>query len=106
MPAKSKLAVGWTLVLSPMLLYVPTLIVAGMGPCAVAHPLVMVISFFLFVFLEIAAAWNFATLPRSSGWRVGAILGMATAVSLFALNVYFEYYMVHEYLVDLQFSRG
>jgi hypothetical protein len=105
MTRKSKLLVAWALALSPILLYVPTLMVAGIGPCAVSHPLVMVIAFLLFVLFEIAAGWNFATLPRSSGWRVGAILGMATAVSLFALNVYFEYYVLQEYLVDLQFSR-
>lgn len=55
MSAIARYSAAWGLTLAPVFLIISPLMLAGMGPCAMAHPEVMVIAFPLFAGLEIAA---------------------------------------------------
>jgi hypothetical protein len=52
---KSRSALAWSLALGPIILFLPAFALAGMGPCAISHPLLMVVTSLLFACLEIAA---------------------------------------------------
>lgn len=104
MPVKSRFALAWGLTLAPLLLFLPAFMLAGMGPCAFSHPLVMVLAFLLFVSVEIAALPQFVGAARASGKAIGAIIGIGLALFLLVTSVLLEYYMVAEYWVDSQFG--
>jgi hypothetical protein len=64
MAATAMYATAWSLTLAPIILFLPAVILAGMGPCSFAHPLVLVIALLLFVGLEIAALPQFVRAAR------------------------------------------
>ena len=103
MAAVAKYATAWSLTLAPVLLFIPALMLAGMGPCAFAHPLVLVIAFLLFVGLEIAALPRFVQAARSAGKAPLAIIGLAMAVLLLILSAVMEYYVAADYWVEMSF---
>jgi hypothetical protein len=104
MPVNSRFAVAWSLALAPVCLFIPTFLLAGMGPCSFSHPLVIVVAFLLFIALEIAALPRFVKAARATGKALGAMLGMGFAISVLVLSVALEYYFVAEYWADAQFG--
>ena len=101
MPLKSKFAVAWSLALAPVLLFVPAILLAGMGPCSYAHPFVMVAALALFVAFELAAVPYFIRGARRAGRSisaVSAILGISLALFLLVLSLAFEFLTVTDYL--------
>jgi hypothetical protein len=98
MPLKSKFAVAWALALAPVLLFIPAFLLAGMGPCTFAHPLVMVVAFLLFAAAEIAAVPCFIRNARRSGKSIPALFGIGLALFLLALSAAFEFLTVTDYL--------
>ncbi|HTS35073.1 MAG TPA: hypothetical protein VMH04_05335 [Candidatus Solibacter sp.] len=103
-PLTSKFSTAWALALAPLILFVPAVGLAGLGPCTFAHPLVIVIAFLLFIVLELAALPCFVKAARAAGRVVNAMIGMGLAVVLLLLSVALEYYAVTEYWADAQFS--
>ena len=104
MSVKSRFALAWSLTLSPVLLFLPAFMLAGMGPCAFSHPLVMVVAFLLFISLEIAAMPTFVGAARASGKALSAIIGIGLALFLLVAGLFLEYSMVAEYWADSQFG--
>ena len=98
MPLKSKFAVAWALALAPILLFIPAIMLAGMGPCSYAHPFVMVSALALFVVLEMAAVPNFIRGARLAGRSISAIFGIGLALFLLVLSLAFEFLTVTDYL--------
>jgi hypothetical protein len=98
MPLKSKFAIAWGLALAPILLFVPAIMIAGMGPCSYAHPFVMVAALALFVVLELAAVPYFIRSARRAGRSLSAIFGISLAVFLLVLSLAFEFLTVTDYL--------
>jgi hypothetical protein len=103
-PWSSRFAVAWTLSLAPVFLFIPAFWLAGMGPCAFSHPLVIMASCLLFAGLEIAAVSCFAKASRSAGNVVVALIGIVLAVVLLALNLTLEYYFVADYWMEMHFG--
>ena len=99
MAAIAKYATAWSLTLAPIVLFIPAVALAGMGPCTFAHPLVLVIAFLLFVGLEIAALPQFVCAARAAGKAPLAMNGMGMAVLLLILSAVMEYYVAAEYWV-------
>jgi len=97
MLANSKYAAAWSLTLAPLFLFIPAFLLAGMGPCSFAHPLVMVAALLLFVGLEIAALPRFVRAARSVGKGALAMIGIGMALFLLFLSAVLEYYFVAEY---------
>jgi hypothetical protein len=97
MSSIAKYAAAWSLTLAPILLFIPAVALAGMGPCSFAHPTVLAIAFLLFAGLEIAALPQFVLAARSVGKAQIAMAGMAMALFLLVLNAVLEYYFVAEY---------
>lgn len=91
--------------LSPIALFIPAFLLAGMGPCTFAHPFVMVVAFLVFIGLEVASLPRFVTAARATGRVTGAMVGMGFALLLLVLCATLEYYVVAEYWADSQFSR-
>jgi hypothetical protein len=81
-----------------MVLFIPALMLAGMGPCSYAHPLVMVVALVIFTALELAAVFCFGRDARSAGKSLSAKLGMGLALLLLLLSVAFEFLTVIDYL--------
>lgn len=92
-------AAAWSLTLAPVLLFIPAVALAGMGPCSFAHPTVMVIAFLLFAALEIAALPRFVRAARSVGKAPIAMVGISMALFLLVLSTVLEYYFVADYWV-------
>lgn len=105
MPAKSNLAVAWSLTLAPVILFVPAFMLAGLGPCSFSHPLVLVAALLLFIVLEIASLPNFVRSARATGRAVIPMIGIGIALVLLGMNAMLEYYLVAEYWAEAQFSR-
>jgi len=92
----SRFSTAWILAASPVLLFVPAFMLAGMGPCTFSHPSVIVIAFLLFIGLEVAAMRTFVLAARSAGKAAVAMIGMALALFLLVLSAALEYYAVME----------
>lgn len=105
MPARSKLAVAWSMTLAPVVLFIPAFMLAGMGPCSFSHPLVLVAALLLFIVLEILSLPNFISSARATGQAIGPMIGIGFALILLLVNATLEYYVVAEYWADAQFSR-
>ena len=98
MPWKAKFAVGWGLALAPVLLFIPAVMLAGMGPCGYAHPWVMVAALAVFVVLELAAVPCFIRDARRAGKSIPAMFGISFALFLLVLSATFEFLTVTDYL--------
>jgi hypothetical protein len=94
MPLKSKFAIAWILALAPLLLFIPALMLAGIGPCAVSHPYVLSVAFLLFIVLEAASLPRFVRAARATGRAIGAMIGMGLAVVMLFLSAVLGYYTV------------
>ena len=103
-PFSSNFAMAWSLALAPLFLFIPAFMLADMGPCAFAHPMVIVVAFLLFIVLEIAALPCFVKAARAAGKVMGAMIGMGLAAVLLVLCVAMEYYAVAEYWADARFG--
>lgn len=97
MSSAAKYVTAWSLTLAPVALFIPALILAGIGPCSVAHPIVMVVAFLLFVGLEMAALPRFVSAARSIGKAPLAIVGIAIALFLLVFSAVFEFYFLSDY---------
>jgi len=97
MPSPAKYRTAWGLTLAPIVLFIPALMLAGMGSCSFAHPSVLVIAFLFFVGLEIAAVPRFIRAARSAGKAPIAMIGIAMAFFFMVLSAVLEYYFVAEY---------
>jgi hypothetical protein len=93
----SRFSTAWALALSPLFLFVPAFILAGMGPCTFSHPSVILGAFLLFIALEVAALRCFVRAARSAGKGVVAMIGMAMALLLLVLSALLEYYVLMEF---------
>jgi hypothetical protein len=100
----SKFATAWALALSPLVLFVPAFVLAGIGSSTFVHPLVIVAAFLLFIVLELAALPCFVKAARSAGRVINAMIGMGLAFVLLILSLALEYYAVTEYWADAQFG--
>lgn len=103
MSAITRYAEAWSLTLAPILLFIPALVLAGMGPCAMAHPEVMVIAFLLFVGFEIAAMPQFVRAARSTGKAPLAIIGIVVALVSMIFSAVMEYYFAADYWAERSF---
>jgi uncharacterized membrane protein YwzB len=103
MPAIARYASAWSLTLAPVLFFVPALMLAGMGPCGIAHPEVMAIAFLFFVALEVAALPRFLRAARTTGKAVLAIIGMAIALAILISSAVMGYYATAEYWAERSF---
>jgi hypothetical protein len=95
---KAKFAAGWGLALAPVLLFVPAVMLAGMGPCGYAHPWVMVAALAIFAVLEVAAVPCFIRDARRAGKSIPALFGIGLAFILLVLSATFEFLTVTDYL--------
>jgi hypothetical protein len=98
LPRRSALMQAWGLTLAPIVLFIPAMMLAGMGPCSYAHPFVMVAALALFVMLEVAAVPRFVRGARRAGRSISAIFGIALAFCLLVLSLAFEFLTVTDYL--------
>lgn len=103
MSAIARYTTAWGLTLAPILLFIPALMLAGPGPCAMAHPEVMVVAFLLFVGLEIAAMPQFVRAARTAGKAPLAMIGIAVALVVLLFCAVMEYYVAADFLADLRF---
>lgn len=103
MSAITKYVAAWSLTLAPVLLFIPAVMLAGFGPCAVAHIEVLVIAFLLFAGLEIAALPQFVRAARITGKAPLAMIGIALALVIFVFSAVMEYYVVAEYWAERSF---
>ena len=94
---RKKLAIAWLLALAPIVLFVPALALAGLGPCSFSHPQVMLAAFLLFVILEIAALPQFVRAVRAGASAVLAMIGMGLALFVAAFSATFGYYFLADY---------
>jgi len=94
MPVKSKFVVPWVLALAPVLLFIPAVMLAGIGPCDFSHPSVLIIAFLIFIVLEAASLPRFVRAARATGRAIGAMIGMGLAVIVLFLSAVLEYYTV------------
>ena len=80
-----KLAIAWTIVPAPVVLFFPAFVLGSRGPLAGTYPLVIVTANVLFALLECTALWLFIKRPLTIGRVVGCILSFGRAViSVFA----------------------
>jgi hypothetical protein len=98
MPRKAKFAVGWGLAIAPVPLFIPAIMLAGVGPCGYARPWVMVGALAVFVALELAAVPCFIRGARQAGKSVPAMFGIGLALFLLVLSAAFEFLTVTDYL--------
>jgi hypothetical protein len=86
MTTERKLAVAWTLVPMPVVLFYPAFVLGSRGPLVGTYPLVIVTALVLFASLECTAFWLFVSKrPLNFGSVVGCILSFAmAAISVFA----------------------
>jgi hypothetical protein len=98
MPRKAKFAVGWGLALAPVLLFIPAVMLAGMGPCGYARPWVMVAALAIFVALELAAVPCFIRDARLAGRSIPAMFGISLSLFLLVLSAALEFLTVTDYL--------
>ena len=98
MPRKAKSALGWGLAIAPVLLFIPAIMLAGMGPCGYARPWVMVAALAIFVVFELAAVPCFIRGARHAGKSVPAMFGISLALFLLVLSAAFEFLTVTDYL--------
>lgn len=103
MSAVARYSAAWGLTLAPVFLIIPALMLAGMGPCAMAHPEVIVIAFLLFAGLEIAALPRFVRAARIVGKVPFAMIGMAVALGILIFSPVMEYYVAADYWADRRF---
>ena len=103
MATTAKYATAFSLTLAPVLLFIPAVMLAGLGPCGFANPLVLVIAFLLFVALEIAALPQFVRAARAAGKAPLAIIGITMSVLLLVLSAVMEYYVAADYWVEMSF---
>lgn len=103
MSAIARYSAAWGLTLAPVFLIIPALMLAGMGPCAMAHPEVMVMAFLLFVGLEIAALPRFVRAARTVGKVPLAMIGMAVALVILGFSAVMEYYIAADYWAERSF---
>lgn len=80
------LAVAWTIVPVPVVLFFPAFVLGSRGPLAGTYPLVIVTASVLFALLECTAFWLFLIKrPLTIGCVIGFILSLGMAViSVFA----------------------
>jgi hypothetical protein len=93
-----KFAVAWGLALAPIFLFVPAVMIAGMGPCSYAHPGVMIAAFAIFICSEIASVGLFVSDARHAGRVIPAIVGIGLALLLLVLSSAFGYLTAIDYL--------
>jgi len=98
MLSKSNLGMAWALALAPLILFIPAIMLAGMGPCSYAHPFVMVAALAIFVGLEVAAVPVFIRNARRTGKSIPAMFGIGLALLLCVLSAAFEFLTVIDYL--------
>ena len=91
-------AQAWSFTLAPIVLFIPAVMLAGMGPCSYAHPFVMVAALAIFVVLEVAAVPCFIRDARRAGKSISAIFGISLALFLLVLSLAFEFLTVTDYL--------
>jgi hypothetical protein len=103
MSAIAKYAKAWSLTLAPILLFIPALMLAGMGSCAMAHPEVMVIAILLFMGFEIAAMPQFVRAAQSTGKAPLAIVGIVVALVIMVFSAVMGYYFAVDYWADRSF---
>jgi hypothetical protein len=103
MSAIARYATAWSLTLAPVLLFVPALALAGIGPCGMAHPAVMVVAFLLFVGLEAAALPQFVRAARTAGKALLAMIGMGMALCILLFSAVLGYYATAEYWAERSF---
>ena len=72
MSAIAKYATAWSLTLAPVLLVIPAVLLAGIGPFAVAHIEVLVIAFLPFAGRKTAALPRLARAARRAGESSGS----------------------------------
>ena len=94
MPVKSKFVVPWLFALAPIFLFIPALMLAGIGPCAVSHPYVLSVACLLFIGLEAASLPRFVRAARATGRAIGAMIGMGLAVIVLFLSAVLGSYTV------------
>jgi len=94
MQVKSKFVVPWVFALAPIFLFIPALMLAGIGPCAVSHPYVLSVAFLLFIGLEAASLPRFVRAARATGRAIGAMIGMGLAVIVLFLSAVLGSYTV------------
>ena len=95
MTAKRKLAIAWTLLPAPIILFIPAFALAGMGPCAFQYPLVMVVADALFVGMEGTALWFFA---KNRPISIGPCCGLALASMMLVLTICVDLLLVTDYM--------
>jgi len=93
----SRFSTAWILAASPVFLFLPAFMLAGMGPCTFSHPSVIVMAFMIFIGLEAAAVRSFVLAARVQGKATVAMIGMALALFLLVLSAALEYYAVMEF---------
>ena len=103
MSALARYATAWSLTLAPVLLFVPALVLAGVGSCGLAHPEVMAIAFLLFVGLEFAALPQFVRAARATGKALLAMVGMTMALGIMVFSAVMGYYATTEYWAERSF---
>ena len=91
-------AQAWSFTLAPIVLFIPAVMLAGMGPCSYAHPLVMVVALAIFIAFELTAGPCFVRGARRTGKSVLAIFGIGLTLVLLVLIVAFEFLTVIDYL--------
>jgi len=104
MPSSRNFAVAWGLTLTPVFLFIPAFMLAGMGPCTLSHPLVLVMAFLLFISLELASLPRFVKAARSTGAAIRAMVGMGVALLLLVLSLALEYYFIADYLENRRYG--
>jgi hypothetical protein len=93
--AKGKLAVAWTLLPAPIILFIPAFALAGLGPCAFRYPLVMVVANALFAVMEGASLWFFA---KNRPVSIGPSCGLVLASIMIVLTISAELLLLTDYM--------
>ncbi len=103
MPLKSRFVVAWSLALTPVVLFIPALMLAGMGMCGFTEPLVPAVAFLMFIVVEVASIRCFVQAARSSGKAIGAIFGIGLAAILLVANATLEFWVTADYWAEAHF---
>jgi hypothetical protein len=103
MPLKSRAVVAWSLALTPVVLVIPVLMLAGMGMCGFSEPLVPAVAFLMFIVLEIASIRCFVQAARSSRKAIGAIFGIGLATILLVAYSTLEFCVTADYWAEALF---
>jgi len=99
----SRFVVAWSLALTPVVLFIPVLMLAGMGMCGFTEPLVPAVAFLVFVVVEVASIRCFVQAARSSGKAIGAIFGIGLAAILLVANATLEFWVTADYWAEAHF---